>query len=657
MKKNFLFFLLACLIGAGNVAAIEIVRVFDFEDGIAFSGYSSSAITTTWNVQNAGGGISNFNSAAEAHTGNRSVRIIVGASSPNEWDSQLRSPTVTTVTGDYYEISFWVRSTAPGAGRISFDSGNQMTSQYLSTFTTSTAWKKVVFNPTTTGGGMKAGTDTNMHMNFDMGKTTNVTYYIDDIQVINLSAGSVTVTPKVVLDFNDIALGTVMPSICYNPGDATSTIEVDPDPAGKNVRSLHHVSTNYDSGFRLNGVTFDEEGYTLRDVVKMTANVYLLPGGDMTYKKIEFWFGEVGTPFAAKGHTTQTSGWKIEGNASKRESWETITVTAAEMGLPGLSGDLLDLNVFDMGIGVGDQTKSVDFYWDNITFEFAPKVIPAAPLVIPAGKTKTIFDYTGGDITFVDDGTGVGQLDLGFQTLDVMSGVVKLEKKITKHGSGDKKWHAIGFPFDVASIRCDLVPYDLESYKEGVGGDFWLSAVNDEGNFVAVEEVSTLDAGEGYAIQFPDVLTNKVVTFTSVSNPTLSNSKDIISSIEGYAMVASPSVANINAGSLSCSANQHFYLFDGLLTFEHHEEVPRSLKPFDCLAVYTGTGSPARTLGIESGPTGLINAKADNGKIMNVRYYNLQGLEITQPVENNIYIVKTIYESNKVETTKVLFTK
>jgi M6 family metalloprotease-like protein len=291
----------------------------------------------------------------------------------------------------------------------------------------------------------------------------------------------------------------------------------------------------------------------------------------------------------------------------------------------------------------------------TIAFQFMGGAPPL--LVIDPGATETLTESEFyGDIIFqANDDDGVGQLIIESGELTV-TGVVKLEKTITKHGDGTKKWHVIGFPFDVASIRCDLVPYDLVSYEDGVGGDFWLSTVNDEGNFVAVEGVTTLTAGKGYAIQFPNAIANfnKVVTFTSGTGVTLSNDEDIISSTSGYAMIASPSVAEI---SLSCPPNQHFYLFDGKLTFEHNEPAARALNPFECLVVYTGASAPAKSLGIVSGPTGLININVDNGKIVDVRYYNLQGLEITQPVENSIYIVKTIYESNRVETTKTLFKK
>ena len=44
-----------------------------------------------------------------------------------------------------------------------------------------------------------------------------------------------------------------------------------------------------------------------------------------------------------------------------------------------------------------------------------------------------------------------------------------------------------------------------------------------------------------------------------------------------------------------------------------------------------------------------------NDKIVEVRYYSLLGIEVSQPVENVPYIVKTVYESKKVEVSKRFF--
>jgi hypothetical protein len=49
-------------------------------------------------------------------------------------------------------------------------------------------------------------------------------------------------------------------------------------------------------------------------------------------------------------------------------------------------------------------------------------------------------------------------------------------------------------------------------------------------------------------------------------------------------------------------------------------------------------------------PTGIVNVTSD--RIIGSHYYNLQGIEIVQPVRNQIYIVKTIFESGKNEVKK-----
>ena len=55
------------------------------------------------------------------------------------------------------------------------------------------------------------------------------------------------------------------------------------------------------------------------------------------------------------------------------------------------------------------------------------------------------------------------------------------------------------------------------------------------------------------------------------------------------------------------------------------------------------------------GESGLIGVSADNEKIVEIHYFNLLGGEISQPVENNIYIVKKVFESKKSEVSKILF--
>jgi len=297
------------------------------------------------------------------------------------------------------------------------------------------------------------------------------------------------------------------------------------------------------------------------------------------------------------------------------------------------------------------------------------EVLSGNPLVIEADKEVTLsqtdYDNRGyTDIIFKSNNVSTGQLKIIGESLTVNNGTVKLEKTITKHGAGagnyegKRKWYAIGFPFDIAFIRCSLE--GAEGVNLDAGDDFWLSAIKSDGKFEAiVDEIysgTTLSANQGYAMQFPDVLENEVVTFTSVAGVTLSNVTDIIIPVtDEYKMIVNPSVTKID---LSCLVEkQHLYVFDGYVSFLHDHGKVKTLKPFESLVVYEeNIKTPKKSIvNIEGGATGLTGVDVNNDDVDDVRYYNLQGIEISKPTAAGIYIVKTIYKSNKVETTKQFF--
>ncbi|MDR0230659.1 MAG: hypothetical protein LBI82_00870 [Dysgonamonadaceae bacterium] len=288
---------------------------------------------------------------------------------------------------------------------------------------------------------------------------------------------------------------------------------------------------------------------------------------------------------------------------------------------------------------------------------------PFCEFIIPAGVTRKIQDYEGGNIIFEDDGTGVGQLDLeGTTSFAVPAGAfVKLEKTVVAN-----RWYAIGFPFEVAQVYLNETYPNLEAYHPSTGGHFWLKTITPD-ETAKFEYVQDIEKDRGYIFQVPQALVdvNEVVTFISGENTILYNIEDLdVNEIEieaeKFGMIVNPSVADI---ILPCVEGEdltnHFYIFDEDKNFTHHHGREKTLKPFESLVVFTNpNGQPVpSSFNVETGPTGLFKISADKGKIVDVRYYNLQGLEISQPVENNIYIVKTTYESNAVETTKTLFKK
>ncbi len=270
--------------------------------------------------------------------------------------------------------------------------------------------------------------------------------------------------------------------------------------------------------------------------------------------------------------------------------------------------------------------------------------------VIEPTETKTYQDYvTGnyGDIIFKSGATSTGQLTgIPAEGLTV-NGVVKIEKAFTA-----REWCPIGFPFDIASVTLDVDNSGTQtaiSAWDGTGGDFWLKRY--AGTTFGYKTI--MSAGEGYVIKFPIAyanLTNQTVTFISNANPVLKNTGTLPVLTDDYTMVANPSVANV-----SLTTPDIYYLFNGSNDF-----VPMvsntTLKPFEALIVKKeNIQGGLRSISIEDIETGLNPTQAEPAKVIEVHYYNLQGMEIQEPVKGNVYIVKRLYDSQQTEVTKVRF--
>jgi len=118
----------------------------------------------------------------------------------NEWDTQLTSPEIPAVVGHAYEISFWIRSEAPGQGRMSFAG---MINNYPwvnggALFNTSASWTQITYNEVWSSSENAnvpfTAVANAIKIAFDMGKVTGV-YYVDinSISVIDLDAAPVEV--------------------------------------------------------------------------------------------------------------------------------------------------------------------------------------------------------------------------------------------------------------------------------------------------------------------------------------------------------------------------------------------------------------------------------------------------------------------------------
>ena len=147
------------------------------------NGGFESGDLTNWTVNNAGAGIEV--SSEDKFSGDYSVKMISGSSSANAWDLQLESDQISLDVSKIYTFSFNVKSDIAGKGRVSFPGGvdgNQYPwmdwtgSGASEAFTTPAGvWTSVSVEFTNTS---------DVKLSFDMGYLPDVTYYIDDIKIV-----------------------------------------------------------------------------------------------------------------------------------------------------------------------------------------------------------------------------------------------------------------------------------------------------------------------------------------------------------------------------------------------------------------------------------------------------------------------------------------
>ncbi|WP_029163925.1 endo-1,4-beta-xylanase [Anaerophaga thermohalophila] len=128
----------------------------------------------------------------DAVSGSGSLKAVTAAGAANLWDLEIQSEDVPVIEGHRYEITFFIRSEGIGHVRLAF---NNMNLEYpwiagAETVETSSSWQQVTYNAETLGEDlMPAEGATTMNFRFDIGKDPNMTYYIDNVVMVDIDAG------------------------------------------------------------------------------------------------------------------------------------------------------------------------------------------------------------------------------------------------------------------------------------------------------------------------------------------------------------------------------------------------------------------------------------------------------------------------------------
>jgi endo-1,4-beta-xylanase len=156
----------------------------------ATNGGFETGVLGTWAAANPGAGITVSNE--DKHAGTYAAKLISSATSSQPWNLQLQTPSITLTAGKDYTLSFYVKSNAVGKGRISFPG---LSSEYpwmnwqgtgaAEAFSTGTSWSLISVDLDDLA---YSGANTSLKLSFDMGYLPNVTYYIDDVKLVEKGA-------------------------------------------------------------------------------------------------------------------------------------------------------------------------------------------------------------------------------------------------------------------------------------------------------------------------------------------------------------------------------------------------------------------------------------------------------------------------------------
>lgn len=429
-----------------------------FEDGL-----------TGWNIPNYKDNVSAVTD--HAIDGEHSMKVVVGDFGGGKYNMQVNSPSFSLIKGHKYEISFYIKS--DGEGKIGLDFPNaSLGNQYPWTdgkelVPTNATWTKVTYNPTMTPDGMTASKDeAEMTFRLLLGEVSNVTYYIDAVEVIDLDAEPTVVN---LISNGDFESGAIAPWTGWGNGSSRDISE--------------------------NGEGFGDKGYAMKLVNPTDANNY------SAQAKIDF------IQPLEKGKKHKVELWIKSPIKSSIQMQLQKPETETEKGKASYSGDR-DIEVgwtlleweFDadesyVSFFIDFGTKAATYYVDNVVVQQLGGVAKAV------GKSAIIIEKTDEEKAEIignameswisqmvshckvlvkawdvvnepmDDGkpsslkTGIGKTDLAsdeFYWQDYLGKdyAVKAFKLAREHGNPDDKLFINDYNLEYNLAKCDgLIAY------------------------------------------------------------------------------------------------------------------------------------------------------------------------------------------------------
>ena len=145
-----------------------------------------------------GGGKATVEHSATEGLGNTKgcIKAVTSASSAKPWDLEIQSEAIPVIEGHRYQISFFIKSEGVGAVRLAFDGMNTSYPNIdgKETIPTSNSWQQIVYNKELIGTDiMPAEGSDKLQFRIDLGAVASMTYYIDDIVVVDLEGESTVV--------------------------------------------------------------------------------------------------------------------------------------------------------------------------------------------------------------------------------------------------------------------------------------------------------------------------------------------------------------------------------------------------------------------------------------------------------------------------------